>query len=165
MTIESGRDFERVYGAAGYELEGVYMITDSCEHLETIVEGIIGAANEVSNVLGAGVLEEIYERALCRELGMRGLRVLSRVPYPVTYKGQRVGECVTDLLVEDTVAVELKCVESLANEHLAECTNYLKASHLTLALLINFQKPEVEWKRVDSPYSCSSATNSHTMVS
>ena len=53
-----------------------------------------------------------------------------------------------DLVVEEKVIVELKCVERFANEHLAQCINYLKASHLRVALLINFQKPKVEWKRV-----------------
>ena len=53
-----------------------------------------------------------------------------------------------DLVVEEKVIVELKCVERFANEHLAQCINYLKASRLRVALLINFQKPKVEWKRV-----------------
>ena len=53
-----------------------------------------------------------------------------------------------DLVVEEKVIVELKCVEYFANEHLAQCINYLKASRLRVALLINFQKPKVEWKRV-----------------
>jgi GxxExxY protein len=55
---------------------------------------------------------------------------------------------VADLVVEEKVIVELKCVEYFANEHLAQCINYLKASRLRVALLINFQKPKVEWKRV-----------------
>ena len=53
-----------------------------------------------------------------------------------------------DLVVEEKVIVELKCVERFAAEHLAQCINYLKASRLRVALLINFQKPKVEWKRV-----------------
>jgi GxxExxY protein len=64
------------------------------------------------------------------------------------YKGQTVGEYLADLVVEDQVIVELKCVDSFANEHLAKCINYLKAAHLKIALLINFQKPRVEWKRL-----------------
>ena len=53
-----------------------------------------------------------------------------------------------DLIIEDKLIVELKCVDQFANEHLAQCINYLKASGMKLALLINFQKPRVEWKRV-----------------
>jgi GxxExxY protein len=115
---------------------------------DKITEAIIGACFEVSKVLGAGFLEKIYERALRRELELRGLRVRSQVGYRVSYKGLFIGEYVADLLVEDGVLVELKCVERLANEHMAQCINYLKASGLRLALLVKFQKPKVEWRRV-----------------
>jgi GxxExxY protein len=53
-----------------------------------------------------------------------------------------------DLLIESKLIVELKCVERFASEHLAQCINYLKASGLHTALLINFQRPKVEWKRI-----------------
>jgi GxxExxY protein len=66
----------------------------------------------------------------------------------VTYKGQSVGEYFADLVIEDVLVVELKCVERLANEHTAQCLNYLRVSGRTLCLLVNFQKPKVEWKRV-----------------
>jgi GxxExxY protein len=55
---------------------------------------------------------------------------------------------VADLVVEEKLIVELKCVERFANEHLAQCINYLKVSGLRVALLINFQRPKVEWKRI-----------------
>ncbi len=77
-------------------------------------------------------------------------RVFSKgsVSFPVSYKGQCVGEYVADLVVEDKLIIELKCVERFANEHLAQCINYLKASGLCVALLINFQRPRLEWRRV-----------------
>jgi len=59
-----------------------------------------------------------------------------------------VGEYVADMVVQKQLLVELKCVECFSNEHVAQCINYLKASELRLALLINFQKPRVEWKRI-----------------
>jgi GxxExxY protein len=118
------------------------------DSLDAVVEAVIGAAYEVSNVLGAGFLEKVYERALTRELTCRGLGVKSQVAYAVSYKGQWVGEYLADLLVEDRVLVELKCVDRFSNEHVAQCVNYLKASHIRLALLINFQRPKVEWKRI-----------------
>jgi GxxExxY protein len=99
-------------------------------------------------VLGAGFLEKVYERALVRELVLRGLNVRSQAAFPVGYKGQCVGEYVADLLIDEKLIVELKCVDQFTNEHLAQCINYLKASGMKLALLINFQKPRVEWKRV-----------------
>jgi len=115
---------------------------------DAVIKAVIGAAYEVSNVLGAGFLEKVYERALTRELSARGLAVRSQVSYPVIYKGNCVGAYVADLLVENQVLVELKCVDCFSNEHLAQCINYLKASHVRLALLINFQRPNVQWKRV-----------------
>ena len=59
-----------------------------------------------------------------------------------------MGEYFADLLVEDTLVVELKCAERLANEHTAQCLNYLRASGRSVCLLVNFQKPKVEWKRI-----------------
>ena len=115
---------------------------------DAVVEAVIGAAFEVSNVLGAGFLEKVYERALSRELSLRGLNVQSQVAYPVDYKGQRVGDYAADLVVENRLLVELKCADRFSNEHIAQCINYLKISGLRLALLINFQKPKVEWKRI-----------------
>ena len=109
---------------------------------------MVGAAYEVSNVLGAGFLEKAYERALMRELVLRGLNVRCQAAFPVGYKGECVGDYVADLVIEDKLVVESKCVDQFANEHLAQCINYLKASGMKLALLINFQKPRVEWKRV-----------------
>jgi hypothetical protein len=70
------------------------------------------------------------------------------VSFKVNYKGNYIGEYFADLVVEDQVMVELKCVERLANEHTAQCLNYLRASGLTVCLLVNFQRPRVEWKRV-----------------
>jgi GxxExxY protein len=116
--------------------------------LEALVESVVGAAYEVSNVLGAGFLEKIYERALLEELGLRGLRVEAQAPFAVAYKGKHVGTYAADLVVEDRLLVEVKCVDQFSTEHLAQCLNYLKASGLHLALLINFRRPKVEWRRV-----------------
>jgi GxxExxY protein len=66
----------------------------------------------------------------------------------VAYKGHSVGDYFADILVEDVLIVELKCVERLAGEHMAQCLNYLRASNIGLCLLVNFQKPKVEWKRI-----------------
>jgi GxxExxY protein len=124
------------------------MNTNEHESLDALVREIIGAAYEVSNTLGCGFLEKIYERAMVRELATRGLAVKSQVRYSVDYKGYCVGEYLADLVVADRIVVELKCADCFSSEHLATCINYLRASHLRLALLINFQKPKVEWKRV-----------------
>jgi GxxExxY protein len=112
------------------------------------VEKVVGAVYEVANVLGAGFLEKVYERALVKELGLRGLRAKTQVAFPVYYKGQYVGEYFAGLIVEEQLVVELKFVDQLSNEHVGQCINYLKASTLKIALLVNFQRPKVEWKRV-----------------
>jgi len=118
------------------------------ESLDSLIETAVGAAYEVSNTLGAGFLEKVYHRALTRELTLRNLRVQAQVSFPIIYKEQCVGDYVANLIVEKRLVIELKCVECFSNEHLAQCINYLKASHLRLALLINFQKPKVEWRRI-----------------
>jgi GxxExxY protein len=124
------------------------MDTDAHGLKQDLTEAVIGSAFEISKVLGAGFLEKVYERALIRELALRGLSAKAQVSFPVCYKGQYVGEYVADLVVEQKVIVELKCVDRFSNDHLAQCINYLKASGLGVALLINFQRPKVEWKRV-----------------
>ena len=64
------------------------------------------------------------------------------------YKGANVGDYIADIVVEGQVMLELKCVSELANEHVAQSINYLKASGLKVGLLVNFQKPKAEWRRI-----------------
>ena len=115
---------------------------------DSLTEQVLSAVFEVSNTLGAGFLEKVYERALLIELGIRGVRATAQTSLAVTYKGRSVGEYFADILVEDLLVVELKCVERLGNEHMAQCLNYLRASGLTRCLLVNFQRPKVEWRRI-----------------
>jgi GxxExxY protein len=103
---------------------------------------------EVSNVLGCGFLERVYRQALLNELRLRGLSAECEVRRPVVYKGQLVGEYIADIVVESRVIVELKCVDAIVKEHYAQCINYLKATGHRVALLVNFKKPKVEWKRI-----------------
>ena len=115
---------------------------------DDLVGRVLGAVFEVANTLGAGFLEKVYERALLRELRLRGISVASQVTFPVVYKNLCVGEYLADIVVDNALVIELKCVDRLTNEHMAQCLNYLRASGMSLCLLINFQKPTVEWKRV-----------------
>jgi len=118
------------------------------EYMNQLIERVIGAIYEVVNNLGAGFLERVYERALVLELRLRGMKAEAQVAVRVLYKGQTVGDYYVDLLVQDKLIVELKCVDSLTNEHLAQTLNYLKATDHHIALLVNFQHPKVEWRRV-----------------
>lgn len=124
------------------------MNTDERQFLDCLTEQVIGALFEVSNTLGTGFLEKVYERALLKEFSLRGIRAVAQSLLRVTYKGHDVGEYFADILVEDVLVLELKCVDRLANEHVAQCLNYLRASGRNLCLLINFQRPRVEWKRI-----------------
>jgi GxxExxY protein len=124
------------------------MHTNEHESADRIIEIVIGAAYEVANELGCGFLEKVYERAMLREIATRGLSVRAQVVFPVAYKGESAGDYVADMAVADQLIVELKCVDQFSNEHMAQCINYLKASGIRLALLINFQHAKVKWKRI-----------------
>lgn len=118
------------------------------EYLNGLAERVIGAAYEVANTLGTGFLEKVYEKALIIELRHRGISSVGQASIPVFYKGEPAGDYFVDVLVEGTLIVELKCAEAFADEHMAQCLNYLRATNQHLALLINFQQPKIEWKRV-----------------
>jgi len=128
---------------------------DERRYPDSLTESILGAVFEVSNTLGAGFLEKVYERALLFELRARGMQAVAQASFSVIYKGQVVGEYCADIVVDKTVVVELKSVEHLGKEHVAQCLNYLRASGLEVCLSINFQKPIVEWRRVTMSRSAS----------
>jgi len=115
---------------------------------DRITEAVIGAAYKVSNTLGCGFLEKVYENALVIETRKNGLAAAQQHPIKVRYEGDIVGEFMADLLVQDEVMVELKAVKALVEIHMAQCLNYLKATGLRLCLLINFGNPKVEIKRI-----------------
>src|SRR5271166_6178482 len=113
-----------------------------------LVEGVIGCALAVSNTLGAGFLEKIYENALAHELRKAGLSVQQQRRVAVHYDGVVVGTYVADLLVENALMVELKAVKALEAIHTAQCLNYLRATGLWLCLLLNFGNPRLQIKRL-----------------
>lgn len=116
--------------------------------LNRITEKIIGCAFKVSNALGPGFLEKVYENALAHELRKAGLKVKQQYPIQVWYDGVLVGDFDADLLVEDCVLVELKAAKSFDDSHMAQAINYLSATGFHLCLLLNFGKPKLDIKRV-----------------
>jgi GxxExxY protein len=116
--------------------------------LNAISEQVIGAAFRVSNALGNGFVEKVYENALAMELREADLKAEQQKPLRVFYNRAIVGEFACDILVEDCVMVELKAVTALDDVHLAQCLNYLKASGLQLCLLLNFGRSKLEIRRV-----------------
>lgn len=131
-------------------IENLFDGNDSKVSLNEITEKIIGCSYKVSNNLGTGFLEKVYENALVLEIQKAGLKAEQQKPIQVLYEGKVVGDFFADLLVEDCVLVELKTVRSLDEIHIAQCLNYLRATNLKICLLINFGKPKVEVKRVIS---------------
>ena len=116
--------------------------------VDEITEKIIGCAFAVSNTLGAGFLEKVYENAIVHEMRKANLRVEQQFSMQVVYDGTVIGDYVADVLVEDTVLVELKAVKGLDDIHMAQCLNYLRATGLHICLLLNFGKPKLEIKRI-----------------
>jgi len=115
---------------------------------EELTAKIIEACFEVSNELGAGFLESVYQNALVVALKQKGLEVQTQVPLTVRFRDVEVGQFFADILVEDKVIVELKAIETLAPEHQAQVINYLKASAIEVGLLVNFGRPRIEFKRL-----------------
>lgn len=117
-------------------LEGTKM------EFDPISQKVLGCALEVHRTLGPGLLETIYEKALAQELTEAGLQFAAQVQLPVIYKGRDLG-CGfrIDLLVENSVVVELKTVDQLAPIHDAQLLTYLKLSGHHIGLLINFNVP------------------------
>ena len=121
---------------------------DDAAILSDLSDRIIGCAMTVANTLRAGFVEKVYENVLAHELRTAGLAVVQQQGIVVWYDGVIVGQDVVDLLVEDTVMVELKAVRGLDAVHRAQCLSYLKATGLQLCLLINFGARSLEVKRV-----------------
>ena len=112
---------------------------------------VIKAALMVSNSLGVGFLEKVYENAIVVELKREGIHAIAQALIKVLYEGHVVGEYFADILVDDKVIVEIKAVKQLAPEHEAQLLNYLKATNIEVGLLINFgTRPEVKRKILDN---------------
>jgi GxxExxY protein len=120
------------------------MNTENTAELNVITGAVIGSAQTVSSVLGCGFLEKVYENALALELRARGHGVRQQHAVDVRYRGQIVGDYVADLIVDQQVVVELKAITCLDPIHKAQCLNYLRATGMRLALLLNFGRPKLE---------------------
>ena len=121
-----------------------------------IATKIVGAAIEVHRQLGPGLLESTYETCLCYELKELGLSLSRQQALPVIYKGIKLDAGYRiDLLIEDKVIVELKCIDEIVDIHTAQLLTYLKLKKLKLSLLINFNTVLVKngIKRILSGYS------------
>jgi GxxExxY protein len=118
---------------------------------QAITEKIINSFYTVYNILGYGFLEKVYENAMLIELRKAGLDVVPQAPIKVFYNDQIVGEYFADLIVDNSVIVELKATAKLSVEHEAQLLNYLKATRHEVGLLLNYgPKPEIKRKVYDN---------------
>jgi GxxExxY protein len=113
-----------------------------------LTEKVIGCAYKVSNSLGCGFLEKVYENALAHELRKAGFEVIQQQRVNVFYDGISVGYYDADIVVNGCLIIEVKALRALDDAHKAQTLNYLKATGIKLGLLINFGVPRVEVKRV-----------------
>ncbi len=115
--------------------------------IEKLIKTIINSAYQVRLVLGPGFLESVYKNALILELKKHDIECLSESPINVYYDDTVVGEFRADLIVENSVIVELKAVNNLVSAHEVQLVNYLTATHIDDGLLINFGASKLEVKR------------------
>ena len=110
------------------------------DDLDRLSREVIGAAIEVHRVLGPGLLESAYEECLAWELGLRKFQLRRQMPIPVVYKDLRIEEGYrVDMIVNEGVILELKCVDALEPIHTAQLLTYLKMTGLKLGMLLNFR--------------------------
>jgi len=119
-------------------------------YLEELTEQVLGACFEVSNELGVGFVESVYEKALLIALDGRGIKAECQVPFKVYFRQQTVGEFFPDIVVEKKLIVELKAVKGLAVEHVAQVLNYLRATGKGVGLLVNFGTQKLEYRRFNN---------------
>jgi GxxExxY protein len=103
---------------------------------------------EVLNELKPGLDEKLYEPAMMIELKHRGHSISVQAAFPVSYRGELIGNLIPDLIVNNAVIVDPKVVSCFNDTHVAQMIGYLNITRLNLALLINFKNARLEWKRV-----------------
>jgi GxxExxY protein len=109
---------------------------------------IIGSAMIVHSKLGYGFLEKVYENALMVLFRREGIEAKQQAPITVYFEEEVIGNYYADILVEDKVILELKSVEHIIDAHIAQSLNYLTATGLRLAIILNFSKEKLEYKRI-----------------
>ncbi|MBS1785748.1 MAG: GxxExxY protein [Acidobacteria bacterium] len=115
---------------------------------DPLSEAVIGAAFKVANALGPGFLEKVYENALAHEIRKARLEIEQQARMSVRYDGVEVGDYIADLIIQQTLMIELKACKALDDIHVAQCLNYLKATGLRTCLLMNFGTPKIQLRRI-----------------
>ncbi len=109
---------------------------------------IVGCAIEVLNALGHGLVEKPYENALAVEFALRKIPVHQQRSFNVLYKGHNVGLFIPDLIAFDSVVIDTKVIDRIANHERGLMLNYLRITNLRLGVILNFKQPKLEWERI-----------------
>ena len=123
------------------------MSTDKIVHREVAYK-VIGMAMQVHRKLGYGFLEKVYENALMVLLRREAIAARQQFPVRVYFEGEDVGYYLADILVADKIVLEVKAVDGLIDAHRAQTLNYLKATNVDLAILLNFGKEKLQYERL-----------------
>lgn len=109
---------------------------------------IVGALYDVYNELGPGHLERVYQRAVAEMLKQRNLKFEEQIPFGVQFHGKEIGKCYFDFFVENKIIVELKQGDRFRRQNIDQVIAYLKASNARLAILANFSREGVQFRRI-----------------
>jgi GxxExxY protein len=109
---------------------------------------IVGAAIEVQNQIGHGFHEKPYENALVVEFGIRNIPCQQQRNFPIEYKGHTIGGFIPDLIAFNTVIVDAKVIDHIADVERGQMLNYLRISKLRVGVILNFKHPRLEWERI-----------------
>ena len=115
---------------------------------EHITSNIIASSFEVYNTLGQGFLEAVYQKAFAHEMELRSLRVILEQKVKVYYKDKEVGFYFCDIVVEDSILIEVKCVGRIILPHIKQVKNYLRATCYPIGYIFNFGENRVDFKKI-----------------
>ena len=109
---------------------------------EELSKKVINAYYNVQKILGKGLAEKVYENALCIELEEMGIPYVRQKELPVEYKGHNIGNYIADIVVDEKIILELKAVNAITQEHVAQTLNYINLTHSKVGYILNFSQQE-----------------------
>ncbi len=109
---------------------------------EDLSKKVINAYYNVQRILGKGLAEKVYENALCIELEEMGIPYVRQKELPVEYKGHNIGNYIADIVVDEKIILELKAVNAITQEHVAQTLNYINLTHSKVGYILNFSQQE-----------------------
>ena len=109
---------------------------------EELSKKVINAYYNVQKILGKGLAEKVYENALCIELEEMGIPYVRQKELPVVYKGHNIGNYIADIVVDEKIVLELKAVNAITQEHVAQTLNYINLTHSKVGYILNFSQQE-----------------------